>query len=109
MALNKGKHTVSEIEGIRCTVVETGLSEERARFLKDILEVNNFEVKMEKEKSKEGAALDTWILGVTNILFNPVIAVYGHKLKRKDGREVSPAFWNQWSADTEIPYWQVTL
>jgi len=108
MGLNKGKHTVVEIEGVRCTVVETGLSESRALFLKELLANNHFEVKMEIEKGKDGAALGTYILGVTDILFNPVIAVYGHKLLRKDGHSVNPAYWNQWPEDADIPYWMVT-
>jgi hypothetical protein len=109
MALNKGKHVIAEIEGVRCTVIETGLTESRARFLKGILEQNGCEVKQEQEKAKDGSALDTFILGVTDILFNPVIAVYAHRLKRSDGGEVTPAFWNQWPADPDIPYWMVTL
>ena len=109
MALNKGKHTVTEIEGVRCTVVETGLADDRARFLKELLETNRFEVKVEKEKAKDGTALATSVMGVTDIMFNPVIAVYGHKLKRKEGIEVTPAFWNQWPVDQQITYWMVSL
>lgn len=108
MGLNKGKHTVAEIEGIRCTVVETGLSESRAFFLKELLVINHFEVKMEIEKSKDGSSLGTYVLGVTDILFNPVIAVYGQRLARNDGHKVTPAYWNQWQADPNIPYWMVT-
>jgi hypothetical protein len=107
MPLNKGKHTVAEIEGVRCTVVETGLNENRALFLKEILHYNGYEVKMEKEKAKDGTALETWILGVTDILFNPVIRVYQNKLHRSDGQVITPAYWNQWKTDTVIPYWQV--
>jgi hypothetical protein len=107
MALNKGKHIVAEIEGIRCTVVETGLTESRVRFLKDLLEANGFEVRSEKEKTKEGTPLETYLLGVTDLLFNPVISVYGHRLKRKDGHEVTPAYWNQWPVDQDITYWMV--
>ena len=39
MALNKGKHLVEEIDGVRCTVVEKGITAERAQFLKNILEL----------------------------------------------------------------------
>ncbi len=109
MSLNKGKHIVTEIESIRCTVVETGINETRAHFLKDLLEYNGYEVKMEKEKAKDGTSLDTWIIGVTDILFNPVIRVYQHRLFRKDGHEVTPAYWNQWPVDQDLPYWQVRL
>ena len=108
MALNKGKHVIAEIEGIRSTVVETGLNEIRGLFLKEILQQNGFEVKMEKEKTKDGTQLETWILGVNDIIFNPVIRVYEQKLFRPDGHPVTPAYWNQWAVDPDLPYWMVT-
>jgi hypothetical protein len=109
MALNKGKHSVIEIEGVRCSLVETGLTESRTLFLKELLQENGYEVKMEKEKTKDGAELETHLLGVTDILFNPVIRVYGHKLRRQDGPIVTQAYWNQWLVNTDLPYWMVTL
>jgi hypothetical protein len=107
MALVKGKHLTADIEGVRCSVVETGTSAERAAFLKELLAFNGYEVKSEAEKAKDGSPLETFVVGVTNILFNPAIVIYQHKLKRKDGTEVTPAFWNQWPHETELPYWQV--
>ncbi len=108
MPLNKGKHVIAEIEGTRCTVVETGLTEARAAFLKDLLENNHFEVKTEPENSKEGAPTGTLILGVTDLEFNPVVKVYERKLFRNDGKVVSPAWWNQWEVqDDEIPYIEI--
>jgi hypothetical protein len=106
MAL-KGKHLVTEIAGIRCSVVESGLTEDRKKFLEDLLVGNGFQVRSEEEKDKEGKALGTFVLGVTDILFNPVIALYQRKLFRNDGKEVTPAWWEQKSKDTDIPYWQV--
>jgi len=108
MALNKGKHVVSEIEGVRATVVETGLNEPRCLFLKDLLQHNGYEIKMEKEKAKDGTTLETWILGVTDIIFNPMIKVYERKIFRTDGHVVTPGFWNQWAVDPDLPYWMVT-
>jgi hypothetical protein len=108
MSLNKGKHNVQEIEGIRCTVVETGLSADRSGFLKTLLVLNGYDVKMEKEKAKDGTELETIILGVTDILFNPVVKVYQNKLHREDGQVVTPAYWNQWIADPNLPYWMVS-
>jgi hypothetical protein len=108
MALNKGKHNVAEIEGERCTVVDTGLTKERAAFLQELLLHNGFQVKCEQEKAKDGSSLETCILGVTDLLFNPVINVYQHRLFRKDGKEVTPAYWNQWTEDPDLPYWQVS-
>jgi len=107
MAL-RGKHTVAEIDGIRCTVVESGIGKERLDFLTDLLSYNGLEVKTEQEKDKEGTPLDTYSLGVTDILFNPTIVVYEQKLFRKDGEVVTPAYWEQNKSDREIPYWQVS-
>jgi hypothetical protein len=108
MALNNGKHVVAEIEGTRTTVVETGLNEDRCGFLKDLLRLNGYDVKSEKEKAKDGTPLETWVLGVTDLEFNPMIRVYEQKLLRADGRPVTPAFWNQWAVDPDLPYWMVS-
>ena len=108
MALNNGKHNVAEIEGVRCTVIETGLNENRCLFLKELFLHNGFDVKMEKEKAKDGTQLETWILGVTDLVFNPIIRVYEQKLFRPDGHPVNPAYWNQWAVDPDLPYWMVT-
>jgi hypothetical protein len=107
MALSKGKHNIAEIEGTRCTVIETGATAERAEFLRNLLSFNGYEVKTEKEKAKDGAELETIVIGITDILFNPMIAVYEKKLIRKDGLTVSPAYWNQWPEDDTLPYWKV--
>ena len=106
MAL-KGKHNVAEIDGIRCTVVESGITMERMDFLTDLLTYNGYEVKSEQEKDKEGNLLETFVIGVTDILFNPTVVVYQQKLFRRDGKVVTPAYWEQKKADTGIPYWQV--
>jgi hypothetical protein len=104
----KGKHTVIEIEGVRCSVVETGASEERVKFLKEILEFNGFEVKTEKEKAKDGKPLDTSVIGVTDIRFNAIINLYERKLLRKDAHILNPAYWNQWpDQDWDMPYYLV--
>ena len=66
MPLNKIKHTISEIDGVRCSVVETGASQERVAFLKALLEHNKFEVKVAEEK-KEGEPLPS--LSVLPIFF----------------------------------------
>jgi hypothetical protein len=108
MALNNGKHVIAEIDGVRTTVIEKGLNESRCLFLNELLRQNGFEVKMEKEKAKDGAQLETWILGVTDIVFNPMIRIYEQKLFRTDGHPVTPAYWNQWAIDPDLPYWMVT-
>ncbi len=107
MALNKGKHMVGEVDGARCTIVETGILKKRADFLKDLLGINGYEVKIQEEVTDPPAAEKTYILGVTDILFNPVIAVYQKSLIRKDGKKVTPAYWNQAGLEENIPYWLV--
>ena len=107
MSLSKGKVTIVEIDGVRCSVVETGLSESRAKFLKELLENNGYVVKLDQEKTKDGSPSGTCILGVTDILFHPVIKVYQHGLLREDGQEVTPAYWNQWPEGSDLPYYQV--
>jgi hypothetical protein len=107
MALSKGKHNIAEIEGTRCSVVETGVTSERAEFLKNLLVFNGYEVKLEKEKAKDGTELESFVIGLTDILFNPMIVVYEKKLIRKDGLTVTPGYWNQQADQDTIPYWQV--
>lgn len=107
MALNKGKHNVGEVDGVRCTIVETGISRERADFLKELLSINGMDVKIQEEVKEPPAEQKTFTLGVTDIVFNPVIAVYQKRLLRKDGKKVTPAFWNQTGIEEDRPYWLV--
>ena len=48
MSIRSGKHVVVEMDGVRCTVVEKGISMDRVNFLKDILEFNGYAVKYEE-------------------------------------------------------------
>lgn len=103
MALNKGKHLVEEIDGVRCTVVEKGITEDRAQFLKKILELNGYEVKIAVDTDPT-----TLKLGVTDILFNPIIDVYERRLKSPSGKRITPAYWLQQSdkeTEEEVNYW----
>ncbi len=107
MALNKGKHIVEEVNGVRCTIVEKGIDGKRAAFLKELLEHNQFEVHLQEDKKEDDSAPATMTLGVTDLIFNPVIAVYQMRLKTRDGKKVSPAFWNQWSKkQVDNRYWR---
>lgn len=108
MPLNNGKHNVGEVDGVRCTLVESGISKERADFLKELLNFNGYQVKIqEEEKDDPSGNTKSYTIGVTDIVFNPVIAVYQKSLKRKDGRKVTPAYWNQTGFEEEKPYWLV--
>ena len=107
MALNSGKHTEKEINEIRCRLVETGIEKPRVNFLKAILEVNGYKVEFQELAKKEEEDPVTYILGITDVTLNPVLAVYSHKLLTSDGRLVTPAYWNQLSEDTKQGYWDV--
>lgn len=106
MPLNKGKHTVAEIEGTRCSIVESGVSKQRMEFLKELLTLNKYEVKTAPD-NKEGYS-ETFVIGVTDLLFNPVIEVYQRSLRSKTGHKVTPAYWLQISeaeTEAEVNYW----
>jgi hypothetical protein len=103
MPLNKGKHLVEEIDGVRCSVVEKEVSPERTEFLKKLLELNGYTVKIASESEAE-----TFKIGVTDLLFNPVIDVYKRSLKSLTGHKVTPAYWLQESdkeTESEVNYW----
>ncbi len=103
MPRNKIKHIISEIDGVRCSIIETGASEERVAFLKEILEHNKFEVKITLENNDN--AEKTFTIGVTDILFNPVFAIYERTLKSTDGYKITPAYWNQQTSVFDPRYW----
>lgn len=108
MPLNKGKLPVKELEGVRCVVVESGINAERMNFLKKILEQNGYEVKIEKEIKKDENLPDSFSIGVTDIVFNPVISVYERKLKTPDNKILTAQYWKQISDDPKKWYWDVT-
>ncbi len=56
MAINNAKHIVAEIDGVRCTIVESGASLERVAFLSDLLSFNNLEVKDMQEPNEDSSA-----------------------------------------------------
>jgi hypothetical protein len=104
MAINNAKHIVAEIDGVRCTIVETGATLERAAFLRDLLEINKLEVKELAEAADPGAE-QRYTIGVTDLMFNPVFAVYERQLKTREGDRVTPGYWNQECGNCDPRYW----
>jgi hypothetical protein len=105
MAINNAKHIVSEIDGIRCTIVESGVSLERAAFLRQLLEYNNLEVKELQVPTEIPEEETKYTIGVTDLVFNPVFAVYECLLKTPEGGYVTPGYWNQECVDCRPEYW----
>jgi hypothetical protein len=102
----KAKHIVEELNGQRCTIVEKGAASARMEFLKTLLVFNKFEVIVTEDKKESEAAPTLFTVGVTDLVFNPVIAVYELNLKTPDGKRVSPAYWDQKTTDSVDEYWE---
>jgi hypothetical protein len=105
MAINNAKHIVSEIDGVRCTIVETGATLERIAFLSDLLTFNNLEIKERLDPSETEGAEPKYTIGVTDLLFNPVFAIYERMLKTREGSFVTPGYWKQECIECDPRYW----
>ncbi len=125
MAINTN-HLLEELDGVRCIVVEKNLTPERVAFLKQLLEYNHLTVVVVPSAPAKVAAPalvtegeivtavpeietpKTYTMGVTNMLYNPINAVFGRLLKTPDGHVVTPAFWQQKESVShdEIPYYE---
>ena len=57
MAINKN-HEFEELGGVKCAIVEKNASKERVAFLKDLLEINNFEVVVVPSPPPKAARLE---------------------------------------------------
>lgn len=105
MAL-EGKHTFGNIGDTRVSFVEKKIGESRKDFLKNLLEFNGFDVIIEEEKRKNEEEPQLYTVAVTDMTFNPVVAVYERRLKTFDNRKVTADYWNQVSEKTTPQYWQ---
>lgn len=101
-----GKHQFGEIDGTRVTFVEKSVDENRMNFLKKLLEHNGFTVLIAEKKKKKEEEPNLYDIGVTDMLFNPVIWIFGRKLKTTDGGIVTQAYWEQKSEKTKPQYWE---
>ena len=122
MAINKN-HEFEELNGVKCGIVEKNVKPERAAFLKQLLDLNHFTVvvvpspppKITAAISKEGEPAapapempSTFTVGVTDITFNPINAIFGRLLHTANGHIVTLAYWQQKDAVShdEIPYFE---
>lgn len=99
MAINP-HHIIEDVKGVRCSIVEKGISVERAAFITAILERSGFSVLQE---TKEDGKV---ILGVTDLTLNAVHALYSRRFKNADGSVVSPVQWQQKSTISPEYYWK---
>lgn len=93
------------VDSARCVVVERHVPEQRKEFLKELLELNHYVVMTELEAKETPGVPDTYLLGVTDVTFNPVIALYEGALKTRKNRTVSLAYWLQETNICDSRYW----
>ena len=122
MAINQN-HLSEELNGVKCAIVEKNVSAERVSFLKQILIFNKYAVEIASSPppktsapvpGKEGetvpltpAAPETFTVGVTDMMFNPINAIFGRQLHTPDGHVITLAYWYQRDklSHDEIPYY----
>lgn len=136
MAINKN-HEFEDLDGTKCAIVEKNVSKERVEFLKKILEYNHYAVVVvptpapkavpPKPAPAVGSATtttsettstppsptetpspETFTVGVTDVMFNPINAIFGRLLKAPGGHIVTLAYWQQKEKEPhdEIPYFE---
>jgi hypothetical protein len=123
MAINKN-HEFEDLNGVKCAIVEKNASQQRVDFLKPLLEFNKYTVIVVASPPPKAAAPaaaatntevateappappSTFTIGVTDVTFNSINAIFGRLLKAPGGQVVTLAYWQQKetvSRDT-IPY-----
>jgi hypothetical protein len=136
MAINKN-HEFEDLNGVKCAIVEKNASQGRVDFLRSLLEFNKYTVIVVASPPPKGAAPAaataattaatatgtaaaadatpapppapaTFTIGVTDVTFNAINAVFGRSLKTRDGRIVTPAYWQQKESVShdEVPYFK---
>lgn len=126
MAINQN-HPFEDLDGVKCAVVERNADEERVAFLKALLEHNHYEVVVvpspppkaaakpatpEGETTPEPPASNpqppTFTVGVTDVTFNTINALFGRLLRTREGHVVTRDYWMQKSSVSldDIPYYE---
>jgi hypothetical protein len=117
MALNKN-HEFEELDGVKCCIVERSVDSSRATFLKNLLEGNGYTVIVhgivpktappaEGETAPPAPAPSQFTVGVTDMTFNSVNAIFGRFLRTKDGEVVTLPYWQQRDSKAEdLPYFE---
>jgi hypothetical protein len=133
MAINKN-HEFEDLDSIKCAIVEKNASTERVAFLKQLLELNKYQVVVVGSPAPKAApaapvaaptvegdattpapappvpeappAPTTFTVGVTDLTFNATNAIFGRQLKTDNGTIVTLAYWQQKEAisNDEVPY-----
>jgi hypothetical protein len=130
MAINQN-HLFEELNGVKCAIVEKNVAGQRVDFLRRILEYNGYTVVVVPSPPPKAApaapaagsgpvdttavapapaplppAPETFTVGVTDVIFNAVNAIFGRLLKTPGGHIVTLAYWQQQEKESndEKPY-----
>lgn len=133
MAINKN-HEFEDLDSIKCAIVEKNASPERVAFLKQLLELNKYQVVVVGSPAPKAVpaapvaapavegdattaapappvpeappAPSTFTVGVTDLTFNATNAIFGRQLKTDNGTIVTLAYWQQKESvsNDEVPY-----
>ena len=125
MAIN-ANHLFEDLDGVKCAVVEKNVSPERVEFLRSLLEFNGFRVivvgspppkaapaaapavstEAPPETPPSPPAPTSFTVGVTDVTFNAINAIFGRLLKTTDGHVVTLAYWQQKEkvSHDDVPY-----
>lgn len=124
MGINKN-HEFEELDGIKCCIVEKAVTAVRADFLKTLLQGNGYTVVVsgivpktvsapapaEGEDAIPALPVPTptatqFTVGVTDMTFNSINAVFGRLLRTKEGDVVTLKYWKQEeSVASDVPYY----
>jgi len=130
MAINQN-HLFEELNGVKCAIVEKNVAPGRVEFLRGLLEYNGYKVVVVGSPPPKAAAMgvgaaapageaagaeaapaqpapETFTIGVTDVMFNPVNAICGRLLKGPGGHVVTLGYWKQQEnkLDNEKPYFE---
>ena len=137
MAINKN-HEFEDLNGVKCAIVEKNASQDRVDFLQSLLAFNKYTVIIVASPPPKGAAPAaatpatttaatatataaaadatpapppapaTFTIGVTDVTFNAINAVFGRSLKTPTGSIVTLAYWQQKEtvSHDEVPYFK---
>ena len=111
MAINKN-HEFEELNGIKCCIVERAVSMDRINFIKPLLEGNGYTVVVSGIVPKAPATAPVaegetpapppppieptqFTIGVTDMCFNTINAIFGRFLRTREGKVVTLAYWQQ--------------
>jgi hypothetical protein len=123
MPINQN-HLFEDLNGVKCAIVEKNVSKERTDFIKALLEYNKFTVIVIPSPPPKAAPApapasgdqpfplagplkeETFTIGVTDVMFNPINAIFGRLLKTPDGHTVTLAYWKQGEQEPrdDVPY-----